>query len=144
MTETGRSLGEPARGAKLAGLGFHLQAIARLDLDGCDTFGDQRIEPRQRLRDQFVLGCGARRLHGGENAAAGARDLLVAGAGEAQLELVRAVAAVDEVGVAVDQARRDPAAFEIDALCGVQGWLLGAGSDPGDPPVTCRDRRRPR
>ena len=81
------------------------EAVARLDLDGGDAFGDQRIEARQRLRDQFVLGRRARRLHGGEDAAAGARDLLVGGAGEPQLELVRAVAAVDQMGVAVDQAR---------------------------------------
>ncbi len=100
---------------------------------------DQRIEPRQRLGDQVVLGRRAGGLDGGKNAAAGARDLLVAGAGEPQLELVRAVAAVDEVGVAVDQARRDPAAFEIDAFCRVQGRLLGARPDPGDAAIRCRD-----
>ena len=131
--------GEATGGAELAGFGFHLQTITRLDLDGCDTFRDQRIEPRQRLRDQFILGCGAGGLHGGENAAAGARDFLVAGARKPQLELVRAVAAVDEMRVAVDQPRRDPPAFEIDAFFRVQGRLLGARPDPGDPAIRCRD-----
>ena len=56
----------------------------------------------------------ARRLDRGDDAAAGARDLLVARAGQPHLELVGAVAAIDQVGVAVDQARRDPAAVAVD------------------------------
>ena len=117
----------------------HFQAITRLDLDGCDTFRDQCIEPRQRLGDQVILGRCAGGLHGGKNATTGARDFLVAGACEPQLELVRAVAAVDEVRVAVDQPRRDPSAFEIDAFFRVQGRLFGARPDPGDAAIRCRD-----
>ncbi len=123
---------QSAGGAQLAGFGVRFQAVAGLDLDGGDAFGEQGVEARQGLRDQLVLGCGAGRLHGGEDAAAGTRDLLVGGAAEAQLELVRAVAAVDEVGVAVDQAGRDPAAFEIDALGGFKRGLLGLRTDPGN------------
>ena len=42
---------------------------------------------------------------------AGARDLLVAGPLEAHLELARPVAAMHEMGVTVDESRRDEAAF---------------------------------
>ena len=65
-------------------------------------------------RDELVLARRAQRRDGRDDAAAGARDLLVARAVQAQLELVGAVAGVDEVGVAVDQAGRDPAALAVD------------------------------
>ena len=42
------------------------------------------------------------------------RDLLVGRAGETRLEFRRAVAGVDEMGMAVDQAGRDPAALAVD------------------------------
>ncbi len=44
------------------------------------------------------------------------RDLFIGGAGQPHLELIGAVAGMDEMGVAVDQAGRDPAAFAIDDL----------------------------
>ena len=107
---------EPARRAQLLRFALAIEPVAGLDLDRGDAFGDQRVEPRQALRDELVLARRARRLHGRDDAAAGARDLLVGRAGEPQLELVRAVARIDEMGVAIDQAGRDPAAVERDAL----------------------------
>ena len=132
---------EAARGAQLLGLVVAIEPVAGLDLDRGHAFGDQRVEPRQALRDELVLARGARRLHGRHDAAAGARDLLVGGAGEAQFELVRAVARIDEMRVAIDQAGRDPAAVERDALLRVPaGRQIRHRADEGDAAVLRGDR----
>ena len=69
-------------------------------------------------------------------AAAGPGDLLIGGAAETQLELVGPVAAIDEMGVAIDQSRRDPAAFEIvhvaGDVAGIPGQIGGAGAGQFD------------
>ena len=52
---------------------------------------------------------------------------------------MRAVAAIDEVGVAIDEAGGDEAALAIDAMHA--GRCLGAGADPGDPAILDEDRR---
>ncbi len=71
-----------------------------------DAFGDQRVERGAgRLATSSSSRGGARRLHGRDDAAAGPGDLFVGRAGQPQLELVGAVAAKDQVGVAIDQAR---------------------------------------
>jgi Asp/Glu/hydantoin racemase len=67
----------------------------------------------------------ARGAHGRDDAAAGARDLVVACAGQPELELVRPIAAIDDVGVAIDQARRDPATLAVDSLGGVETRRVG-------------------
>ena len=56
---TGRVVAEPPRGAQRLRLGLEVEAVAGLDLDRGDAFGDQRVEPRQRLRDELVLARGA-------------------------------------------------------------------------------------
>jgi hypothetical protein len=108
--------GHRAGGTNLPRLGIGLQSIPGFNLDGGDTLGDQYIETRQHRCDQLVLGRGTRRLDCGENAAACARDLLVAGAGQPQLELVSAITGVDEVCVAIDQSRCDPTPGDINPL----------------------------
>jgi hypothetical protein len=45
---------------------------------------------------------------------------------------VGAVAAEDEMGVRIDQARRDPAAFAVDGFDGLEGGRVGGGSGIGD------------
>src|SRR5258705_7115169 len=112
-------LPEPARSAQHARLGHKIEAVARLDLDRGDALGDETIEARQAGVHEFVLGGGPRRLDGRDDAAAGARDLLVGGAGEPQLELVRAVAGIDQMGMAIDQPGRDPTAVPRDTI----GWV---------------------
>ena len=82
-----------------------IEPVAGFDLDGRAALGDQTVEAGQALRHEVVLARRAGRLHGREDAAARAGDFLVAGALEAQLELVRPVAAEDEVGMAIHQAR---------------------------------------
>jgi hypothetical protein len=71
--------------------------------------------------------------HGAEDAAAGAGDLLVGGAFEAGLELRRAVAGVNEVGVAIEERRGDEAPFEAARLgAPMLGREVGGGAGPGD------------
>lgn len=124
-------LAQPPRRLQRLHLSNALQAVARFYLKRGDAFGDQRIDARQGRRQQLVLARGPRRLHGRDDAAARPRQLLVGGAGQAQLELVRAVAAMDDVGVAIDQARRDPAAGAIDNVGRRIGGRVGlrAGID---------------
>ena len=91
-------------------------------------------------RSTLVAG-GACRRDRAADAAAGARDLFVARALQALLELARAVAAVDEVRVAVDQPRRDERALEIVFGVDLQVRRQRAvGADPGDA-IVLREQR---
>ena len=114
---------EPARDAQRLSLVGEVEPVARLDLDRRHAFGDQRVEARQRLGEQRVFVRSAQRPDRRDNAAAGARHLLVCGAVEAHLELVGPVSGMNEMGMAVDQARRDPAATAVDRL-GARGERL--------------------
>ena len=53
---------------------------------------------------------------------------------------VGAGAAEDQMGVAVDQARRDPGAAERDDFLGAEARQLGALADADDSPVLNADR----
>ncbi len=86
-----------------------------------------------------VFACRPRRLHGGDDAAPGAGDLLIGGAGEPQLELMGAVAAENEMGVAVDQAGGDPAALAVDGLVGLEARRVGGAAGEDDAPVAGGD-----
>ena len=121
-----------ARGLQHPPLGRRVEPVARLDLDRRHAFGRERREPRPALRDERVGRRGARRTHRRRDAAARTRDLRVGRAFEAALEFVRAVAGVDEVRVAVDETRRDPAAAGIERA-----------RSAGDAPAA-RASRRPR
>ena len=91
-----------------------------------------RAPPRRAGEELLVAGRAGRRDRRAD-AAAGARDLFVARALQALLELARAVAAVDQVRVAVDQPRRDERAVEI--VLGVDLQVRRqrvVGADPGD------------
>jgi hypothetical protein len=131
---------ETARRAQRAHLGVEVEPVAGLHLDRRAALGDEMIEARQRFAEERVLGCRPGRLDRGHDAAAGAGDLLVGRAFQAKLEFVRAVAAVNEVGVTVDEARRDPAALAIDPLPRVKTRRqFGCLSRKGDPPVNGGD-----
>jgi hypothetical protein len=82
-----------------------------------------------RGEEEGAVARGARRRDGRADAAAGVGDVLVARALEAQLELARPLAAVDEVRVAVDEAGRDELAGEL--VLGVDGHARGqVGVEP--------------
>ena len=94
------------------------------------------VEAGQGAGDELVLARRAGRLDGGDDAAAGAGDLLVARAFQAQLELVRPVAAIDEMGVAIDEAGGDPAALAVDSLARIPaGGQVLLRSGKGNPAI---------
>ena len=134
-------IGEVARDAERFAFGGEIEPIAGFDFDRAYALGDQGVETLQRRARKLVLACGAGRAHGGENAAAFARDLFVACARKPHLEFVRPVAAVDEMGVAVDEGGRDPAAFAIDApLSGMRRRKLALRACESDTSVAGGDR----
>ena len=63
----------------------------------------------------------ARRTHRRDDAAASARDLLIARTGQSHRPFIGAVAAVHEVGVAVDQAGVISRPLQSVTLCAVAG-----------------------
>ena len=105
--------GDAARGAQHGELRLDVQTVARLDLDGADALGDQRVDAGEGAGEERVGFRLPRRLDGGENSAAGPGDLLVAHPLEPHLELARAVAAVHDVGVAVDRRGGDQTALQV-------------------------------
>ncbi len=124
-------LAQPPRGAQLLALVLQRQAVAGFDLDGAHALVQQRLKPRQGLREQFVFRSGARGFHGGDDASAGPGDLFVAGSGQPHGEFVGAVAAIDEVGVAIHKAGRGQGAPTRMAGQRGEGRRHGGhGSDP--------------
>lgn len=108
-----------------------VQAVARLDLErrGAATHGEGEAALGQR--EQLHVGGLARGRHGRADAAAAGRDLLVALALDAALELVDAIAAEDEVRVRINEARRDHAPAGIDLVDFPARQLRRVGRGPG-------------
>ena len=108
-----KRVSELSRDPELLDFRVGVETVARLDLDRGDAFADQVAESRHGgFAESVVVGLSGG-AHGRDDAAAGSRDLLVARAVEPHLELARAAAAEDEMGVAVDQAGRDPAPARV-------------------------------
>ena len=101
---------------ELPRLGRQFQPVARLDLDRGDALAQQRIQPGQRRVHELLLRGAACRPHRRDDAAPGPGDRLVCRSGEALLELARAVAGIDQVGVAIDQPGQDPPPLAINAV----------------------------
>src|SRR5271166_4328134 len=87
---------------------------AGFDFDRPDALGEQGVQPPQRRSDELVFARRAGRAHGRKDSSALTGDLFIRGAREPELEFARPVAAVDEVGVAIDERRRDPSTFAVD------------------------------
>ena len=121
-------------------LALGIEAVARLDLDRRAAAGHQRVQAAAALVEQLLVGCGGGALDRRGDAAAGLGDLLVGRAGAAHRMLVGARAAEDEMGVAVDQARRHPGAAERDHVLRAEARKLSALSDAQDLAVGDRDR----
>ena len=96
--------------------GVAVQPIAGLDLDGGDTLRQQRVEPLQGGGRKVRLGLAAGGAHGGGDAAARLGDLGIGDARQPLLELMRPAAAIDDVGVAIDEAGGGEAAFAVGRL----------------------------
>ncbi|HRD29689.1 MAG TPA: hypothetical protein PLO65_15415 [Caulobacter sp.] len=122
-------------------LGLEVQAVAGLDLKGRDALGDEGRQPPAGGLDQPGLGRRARGRHGRADTAAGQGDLLVGRAVQPRLVLADAVAAEHQVRVAVDQARRDPAAVQPRHAGRLDLRQITPRADPQDPAVLHGDRR---
>jgi len=111
--------------------GFNIEAVTRLHLDSGHALGQQRVEARQSNSDKLVDRQRAGGINGGDDAAACTGDLFVACAFQAHFEFTGAVAAIDDVRVAIHETGRDPTPLEIDDLCvGDIGQVrLAAGKD---------------
>jgi len=130
---------EQARDAQRLQLGGQREPVARLDLDRRHAMPHRRLQPARRFGEQGV-GIGVAGLaHRRDDAAAGAGDRFVARPFEPHLELARAVAGVDEVGVAVDQARGQQCAVGVDLVANRASERRFADADGSDPPTGDRD-----
>ena len=109
------------------------QAVARFDLKGGHALGQQVAQAPRGAGLKFWRAGSPRGAHGGRNAAALAGDFFVAHALQALLKFCCAVAAIDQVRVAINQPRRDERATGVvlRAALGAQGF--GQFSQWADP-----------
>ena len=80
-------LAHASRGSQLTQLGVHIEPVARLDFDGGDAFGEQRLESCLGERDELLLARLSSGPHRRHDAAATTRDFRVAHPFETLLEL---------------------------------------------------------
>jgi hypothetical protein len=124
-----------ARRAQHRAFGVEREAIARLDFDRRHALRQQGIEPGQGGRDEIVHAGAARGAHRGHDAAPGAGNVLIGGAGQARFPFIRSVAGKDQVGVCVDQAWGDPASAAIDGLRSLERRRIVRRADVDNDPV---------
>src|SRR6202012_2753701 len=102
----------------------------------------QRVEPAQRLREQFVLARCARVAHRRDNSAALLRDLLVGRTVEPHRELFGAVSGIHKMRMAIDETRRNEAASEVMAHRAVVSPIeFGFMAEPFDAAIAYHDSR---
>ena len=119
------------------GLAFIGQAesVTGFDFNGGHAFGHQVLQPRQALFEQRVktgCTCGP---DGGDNATAFARNVFVTGALQASFKFLRAMAAVNQMRVAVDQPGGNKCPLRIMALLTSfkqRSRYIGRRAHPGD------------
>lgn len=124
-----------ARDLQLFGLVGQGQPVPGFDLQRGDAFGQHGVQAGQAGGEQVGFAGGAGGAHGGDDAAAGTGDVGIAHALQALLELTGAVAGIDQVGVAVDQAGADPAPATVDALGRLQMIGRAGRADMHDAPI---------
>ena len=110
----GTRLRELACDPKRFALGGKLESVAGFDFDRAHALSDQSVQSLERRSRKLVFACGAGRADCRKNSAAFAGDLLICGPRESQLEFMRPIASIDEMGVAIDEGGGDPAAVAID------------------------------
>ncbi len=113
-------------------LAVQVQAIAGLDLDTGHAVAQQAAQALPGAGEQLVLTGGTGRPHGAGDTPTGSRDLGVAHALQALLELTAAVTAEHRVGMAIDQPRCHPGPFQIIDLWIIRNRQFGTRADPLD------------
>ena len=101
------------------------QAVAGFDFNRGDALGHQALEPQIALPGQLLFGRHAGGLDGRNDAATRACDPFVAHTHQSLLKLARAVAAIDQVSVAIDQAGCDQRAACIVGCGGAGAPFVG-------------------
>ncbi len=135
---------ERSRDAQHLGLVGECQSVTRLDLHRRHAFRQHRLQPRRALIEQLLFGGSAHGTHRGKNSATAARNVLVAGAVQALGIFGRSRAREHQMGMTVDQSRRQPVTTQVDDLRRAGGFDgLGSAGDlahPVDPPVAGQNR----
>ena len=102
-------LAQAARRAQHLEFRIAIESVAGFDLDGGYALGGERGQPATRRFHQQIFAGGTGGRYRRNDAASLAGDLLVADTGQTLLEFPGTIAAVYEMGVAVDETRRHPA-----------------------------------
>ena len=125
-----------ARHAQHAHFLFDGQAIARFHFDHRDTVCEQIVDAAHSAGKQVLIRCLPRRRNSRTDAATGLRDLFIARALETKCKFAAAIAAKNEMRVAIDQRGRDECPLQLDLLpLGVILRQIGCIPDPGNPPL---------
>ncbi len=132
----------PADGAELLQLVVGVEAVAALRLGGGGAPGKHLVHAPADVGHQLVLARPAGGRNGGENAAAGRRDLLVGRAGQPGHELLLAAAGPGQVSVGIDEPGNQGAAPAVEPfgrrqLAEEPAPLPGIAGE-GDPPVAAQ------
>jgi hypothetical protein len=126
-------LPQVARYFEQAPLSREFKPVAGLDLDGGNPLRHDLPGANGRGGTQFLVRRLAGCLHGRLNTAAGARNVLVRNAAKPLLELLHSMTAIHQVGVAIDQSRRQPQTLGlVNANAGrlSLAQTLGGRADP--------------
>ena len=120
---------------------LQIQTVATLDLHGGSAESQHAPQALLPGAEELRITCLTGGAHRGLDTTPGGGDLLVGGTPAAPHELVRAIAREYQVGVTVDQARRQQFAATVDAEWRLvaTGELLG-GTDVDDLSVGDGDR----
>ena len=135
-----RGAAEPARHFQHPDLGIAVQSVPGLDLDRGGSLLGHRLQPAERASVELFRGGRPGGAHRGHDPAAGGRQLFVARASEPRLELGAPISPEDEMGVAIDQRRGEPASLERSGLRRLVRRKVRTRPDPGDLPVPDRER----
>ncbi|MOA11370.1 N-formimino-L-glutamate deiminase [compost metagenome] len=96
--------------------GLVIQTVTGFDLKRGDALLHQALQPLLRQRQQRFRRACARRRDRGVNSAALRTDRLIRNAIKTQLPLAGAVAAKHQMGMTVNQARRDQPPFKVNLI----------------------------
>ena len=127
--------GEPRDRAQDLQLRFDGQPVPALDLARRRAAREHLVEPDARLRDERVLGRGARGRHRRDDPAARCGDLRVGRPGQPPAQLLAPIAREHRVRVRVDEARHDRVSAGVDRRA------FGSGSTRVAGRLTARRRR---
>ena len=105
-----------------------IETITAFDFNRCDPFGQPVLQTFAGLLEQGIYVGGTGGGNSGDNAATGLGNVGVAGAIQAHFELIGAMTAVDQVGMAIDQTGCDQCALQINAFATVV-WCQFGGAD---------------